>query len=193
LTLATVPADGLEEDMRIQLPIARRGITAIGYARHIGSGLLDFEPAGATADQSAVSRLIERLFTTNQSSGLKWWSLDGSSAPNIVHVGARPGTDVYAPVAGTIIAIADDVVDGRRRGDVVQLQLLGDASTLIIMRGISAVDDISVGQTVSVGTTQLGTVREPDATVQPALARVSHDDGASVELYVRNLQVGASS
>jgi hypothetical protein len=137
--------------------------------------------------------MMERLFATKQSSGLKWWSLDGADAPNIIQVGARPGTDVYAPVAGTIIAIADDVVDGRRRGDVVQLQLLGDASTLIILRGISAVNELSVGQTVSAGTTQVGTVREPDTNARPVLARYSHDDGAAVELYVRNLQVGASS
>jgi hypothetical protein len=189
LTLATVPAEGVEDPLRIQLPIVKRGITAIGYSRHSSDGLLALEPAGNPAEQSTVGRTLAELFGTQQASGLRWWSLDGTSEPNIVHVGARAGSDVYAPVPATVVAVANDVVDGRDRGDVVQLQLLGDERTLIVVRGIDADQNLSVGQSVTAGTTRLGTVREPDKTVRTALAEFSHDDGAAVELYVRSTQL----
>lgn len=187
LTLAHVPAEGMEQPLRLRLPVRRRGITAIGYAHRSAPELLPLAPEGSRANPAFAQRLLGRFLATRQPSGLRWYELSEGGKHNTVTVGAVPGTDVYAPLAGTVIAIADDVVNGHRHGSVVHLQPLGDGETVITLRGIEAAPALAVGLTVSEGASVVGYVSEQRGSGAP-LARFSHDSGSGVELAVWRTQ-----
>ena len=189
MTLATVPAEGSEQETEIKLPIRRAGITAIGFDRRNDSKLLQLEPEGSRANLAFIQRLASRFLATHQASGLRWYQLSDESELNLVTVGAVPGTDVYAPISGTVISIADWVVDGRQQGVVVQIQPLGDGEVVVTMRGIDPAPELAVGDTVSQSATMIGYVHDLSAGIDPPLTRYSHDDGTGVEISLRQVQL----
>jgi hypothetical protein len=173
--------------LRIQLPIRREAITGIGLSSRNESGTVELQPTGRRANLSWGRRLVERFLSTEPAGDLQWYRLS-SGTPSIISVGAVPGTDAYAPIDGTVIAITDYVVAGTTAGVVIQLQPLGDAQTVVIIRNIDAAADLAVGKTVSEGATLLGTVRDMDGLVDAPLAAYTHDSGTALEMYVRRTE-----
>lgn len=192
-TLARVAATGSEPSLRLQLPIRRLAITGIGYD-HVGDHkVLVLNPEGSRANTSFGQRMFRRFLSTRQPTDLRFFQLAEAGEPNIVNVGAAPGTDLYAPISGTVVAIADNVIDDEAEGVVVQLQPLGDAETVVLLRNIDADAELAVGQTVSEGVTRIGYVRDMTNQSTPSpLARYTHDDGSNVELSVRQLRLDVS-
>lgn len=178
--------------LTLELPIKREAITGIGYLRRRDPSALELEPEGTRANTSWGRRVFGRFLTTEPKSDLAWFQL-GGGVPNVVMVGAQHGTDVYAPLDGTVVAIADYVVDGEARGVVVQLQPLGDGETIVGMRNLDLADEgdspLAVGQTVSRGATRVGFVRDMEGVVDRPLASYTHDDGSGVEIFVRRADV----
>lgn len=188
--LARVKPEGNEPTLKLQLPIRRRAVTAIGYNHLRDTTVLVLEPEGSRANVSWGERVFRRFLATEQASPLRYFLLSGGGEPNVVNVGAAAGTDTYAPISGTVLAIADNVINDEARGKVVQLQPLGDAETVVVVRNIDPAPDLAVGQTVSEGATLLGYVRDmSDGTEKQPLARYTHDDGSNVELSVRRVQL----
>jgi hypothetical protein len=111
----------------------------------------------------------------------------------MVTVGALPGTEVYAPIDGKVLTISDYVVDGEQQGVLVQLQPIGDGSTVVVLRNLDPAEDLAVGQTVSQSVTKLGTVRDMQGAVESPLADYTHDTGSGVDIYVLRLYVETSS
>src|SRR5207244_11608087 len=98
--------------LRLEVPIAQKRVTAIGYHAS-GDGALALDPVGHQANQGLVSRLAGHLFGGG-SSGLRYSVVGGGTGPATASlaVGATPGTDVYAPVDGTIAEITPLTLDG---------------------------------------------------------------------------------
>lgn len=194
LTLATVAADASatveQPEMKLQLPVNEAGITGIGYDhRPDHAELLELRPQGARANLTSGERLLRRFLATRQPSRLRWLSLS-DGPPNAVTVGALPGTQVYAPITGTVIAIANYVIDGISTGKVIQLQPLGDGETIVVLRNLDAALSLAVGQNVSEGSTLIGSVRSMGDVLDQPLARYTHDAGDGVEIYVRRISPG---
>jgi hypothetical protein len=190
MTLAKVKEEGIaEKQTEIRLPVKRNGITAIGYDRRNDSELLPLEPEGSRANLAFGQRLARRFLATRQPSGIRWFQLTESDELNLVTVGARPNTDVYAPISGTVLSIADWIVDGEQQGVVVQIQPLGDGEIVVTMRGIDPASELDVGDTVSQSDTLIGTVRELGEGIEPPLSRYSHDKGSGVEISLRQVRL----
>lgn len=187
LRLTRVMAEGSEPELPLQLPVNLRGITGIGYDRRSESGLLDLAPDGTRANMPGAERLLRRFLATRTPSRLRWFSLSQADAPNVVYIGAQTGSQVYAPLTGTVIAVSDYVIDDAASGQIVQLQPLGDASTMVVLRNIDASAELAVGQTVSESDTLIGTVRDMGDVLKQPLGRYTHDSGTSVEMYVRQV------
>ncbi len=187
LRLAQVPAEGTGQPMALQLPINLRGVTGIGYGRRHDSEVLDLEPEGSPANMPGGERMLRRFLATRPVSAIRWFSLTESSSRNVVYVGAQPGSQVYAPVSGTVVAIADYVLDDQPLGKVIQLQPSGDAETVLVLRNLDVIDGLAVGQSVSAGATLIGTVRDMGTAITQPLATYTHDTGSCVELYVRRV------
>jgi murein DD-endopeptidase MepM/ murein hydrolase activator NlpD len=195
-TTGGVPATGRPEplavatvdQMRLQLPIARRGVTAIAFYSRRESGLLTLEPQGRRVDRSFGDTFYRRFFSTGQPSGLSYLKLHKRGESNAVAIGAVPGSEVYAPVSGTIVAIANRVIDGRLYGHVVRIQPLGDAETIIALVNLEADASLRVGDNVAQGNTLLGRVIDVSRAQKQPLARHTHDTGANLEVSVRHFQ-----
>lgn len=187
LRLAQVPAEGTGQPLALQLPINLRGVTGIGYGRRHDSDVLDLEAEGSPANMPGGERMLRRFLATRPVSAIRWFSLTESSSPNVAYIGAQPGSQVYAPVSGTVVAIADYVLNDQPLGKVVQLQPAGDAETVLVMRNLDVADGLAVGQAVSAGATLVGTVRDMGTAIIQPLATYTHDSGSCVELYVRRV------
>jgi hypothetical protein len=170
--------------LRIQLPINKSRVTAIGY--HGGTvGSLALSPLGAQVNQG----LIKRLWHTVIGGGggqPRWYQLPGGQGPatSALDIGAAPGTDVYSPVDGTIVGIDKVVVNGTVEGASVDIQPTGAPSLVVSVSQLNADPSLAVGVTVTSGGSKLGTVRDFARVESQALARYTNDAGNHVLLEV---------
>lgn len=191
-TLAETVVEHGSSVLRLQLPIRREAVTGIGFGPRRERGVIELRPSGTRANTSWLRRATQRFLSTAPAGDLRWYRLDEGS-PSMVTIGALPGTEVYAPIDGKVRTISDYEVDGEVRGALIQLQPVGDGSTVVVLRNLDAATDLAVGQTVSQSVTRLGTVRDMEGVVEAPLAAYTHDSGSGIDIYVLRLDVPPSS
>lgn len=149
-------------------------------------GVIELEPTGTRANTSFLRRATQRFLSTSPSSDLRWYRLD-EGAPSMVVVGALPGTEVYAPIDGSVESISDYELDGEVRGQLIELQPTGDGQTILVLRNLDADVDLEVGTTVTQSVTRLGTVRDMEGAIEAPLAAYTHDTGSGIDMYLRRI------
>ncbi len=170
--------------LRINLPIASGRVTAIGY-HGAGDGALALEPVGRQGNQGLLGRIAERVFGSG-GGGPLWYQLGSGTGPSTsgLDVGAAPGTDVYAPVHGTIVGLTPYILDGRPFGSRVDIQPVSAPSVVLTMTHVQADAGLSVGDEVTAASTHIGTVIDLSHAERQALARFTNDAGNHVALEV---------
>jgi hypothetical protein len=168
--------------LRIQLPIAAERVTAIGY-HGAGDGALALEPIGRQGNQGLLGRLARRILGSGNSD-LVWYQLARGAGPETsgLDVGAAPGTDVYAPVHGTIVGITPYVLGGKRFGSRIDIQPTTAPSLVLFVKQVRARSGLSVGEEVTAATTRIGTLIDLSGAERQALARFTNDAGNHVSL-----------
>jgi hypothetical protein len=171
-------------DLRLYLPIAEANVSALGY--HAAAGALALDPVGEQANAGTFTRLVRRLFGES-GSGVHYYLLGGGGGPETgaLDVGAPGGTDVYAPVSGTVIGITPRVLAAETHGVRIDLQPAGSPGLVVSIQNLEPDASLSVGRTVAAARTKIGTLLDLTAAEQPALAEYTHDGGAHVHLEVR--------
>jgi hypothetical protein len=191
-TLAQTVVDQGSTVLRLQLPIRREAVTGIGYGPRRQHGAIELEPTGTRANTSWLRRTTQRFLATTPAGDLRWYRLaDGE--PSMVTVGALPGTEVYAPIDGKVLTISPYEIAGEARGVLVQLQPVGDGSTVVVLRNLEPSADLAVGRTVTQSVTRIGTVRDMQGAIEAPLADYTHDSGSVIDMYVLRLDVPTSS
>ena len=172
------------EQLRLQLPIAQQRVTAIGY-HAAGNGALALEPVGRRANEGLLGRLVRRIFG-GDTSGPVYYQLAGGEGAETgsLNVGATPETDVYSPVDGTVVGMADFVLDGRPRGARIDVQPRTAPSVVVSLTRLRPDPSLTVGSTVVSGTTRIGSVLDLSGLERQALARYTQDAGNHVALEV---------
>jgi hypothetical protein len=176
----------LRGPVRLQLPVAQAGLTAIGYhAAH--DGALTLKPVGHQANEGLVQRVVHGIFGGGGGSP-RWYQLsgDGTSA---IDVGAAVGSDVYSPVDGTVAAIRPFVVEGKRYGSQIDIAPQTAPSLLVTVTQLVADPALTVGTAVVSGATKLGRVADLAAIERQALARYTNDSGNHVTIEVRTAPI----
>lgn len=170
--------------VRIHLPIEESRVTAIGY-HAAGQGALELDPVGTQANAGLLTRIFNRFFGDG-SGGIRYYLLGGEGGPATagLDVGAPVGTDVYAPVDGTVAAISERVVSGQVQGVRIDIQPTGSPGLVVSVTNLAADESLSVGSTVVRSKTKLGRVIDLSAVESSALARYTHDLGHHVHLEV---------
>jgi hypothetical protein len=186
-TLASAVVEKGEAQLRLQLPIRREAVTGIGFGPRNQPDVIELEPEGERANTSWLRRMTQRFLSTKPVGDLRWFRL-GDGASEMVAVGALPGTEVYAPIEGTVEAITPYVLDGEVRGQLIQLQPRGDGQTIVVVRNLDADADLAVGTSVTPSVTRIGTVRDMEGAIDAPLADYTHDTGAGVDLYVLRIR-----
>lgn len=169
--------------LQIQLPVAQSAVTAIGYYR-AEAGSLTLKPVGRQGNAGVLGRLWHRLAGSNER--LVWYQLRGSGGPGTsgLAVGAAPGTDVYAPVTGTVVGITDFVLSNRTYGARIDIRPQTAPSVVVSLTHLRPDPALTVGSAVS-KTTKIGVVVDLTAVERQALARYTQDAGNNVSLSVR--------
>jgi hypothetical protein len=171
----------LRDTLRIQLPVSQSRVTAIGY-HGVDNGALPLEPVGSQANEGVLGRLFRRIFGGG-GSGLAYYQLGGQGpATAVLDVGAAPGTDVYAPVDGTVVGITKFVISGRRLGSRIDIQPASAPSLVVSLTHLRSDPALTVGAAVTSATSKIGTVLDFSRVERQALARYTQDAGNHVSL-----------
>ena len=170
--------------LRLELPIAQTRVTALGY-HAAASDALALDPVGRPANQGLITRMAYRLFGGG-AGGLRYYNLGGSGGPDtgVLNVGAAPGTDVYSPVDGTIVGIADYIVSGRKFGVRLDIQPADAPALVVSLSHLRPDPALSVGSTVESTVSKIGTVLDLSRVERQALARYTQDQGNHVAVEV---------
>jgi hypothetical protein len=190
--VVTVPGDTQPEpqvlavvgNLRLQQPVAQEFVTGIGF-HGSRDGALQLDPTGRQANEGLLLRLWRRIAGTPDD-GLVWYQLSGAAGPGtrVLDVGAAPGTDVYAPVDGTIAAISDFVIDGRALGSRIDIRPLEAPAVFVSLLHVRPDPALAVGSSVEAATSRIGTVVDVAAVERQALAAHARDDGNNVAIAV---------
>src|SRR5437867_1582616 len=113
----------LEGSLRLQMPVSQRQVTALGY-HGADTDALPLQPVGSQANEGLFSRLFHGLFGGGGGGLLRYYQLGGGQGPSTgaLDVGAAAGTDVFAPVDGTVVSMQSFILDGKQYGRLIQIQ-----------------------------------------------------------------------
>lgn len=167
-------------NVRIQSPIAQGAVTGIGF--HGSSEGLALQPVGPQENEGLLARLWRRI-TGSSKTGLPWYRLE-SGTLRALDVGAPPGADVYSPVDGTVVAIRDHIVSGRRIGAEIELRPATAPSLVVTLSNVRPDRSLTVGANVAAGSSKLGRVVDIAALEEQALSRYVPGDGNNVSIQV---------
>ncbi len=169
--------------IRLQMPIAQNQFTAIGF--HAATdGAMPLAPIGHQGNEGVVQRFFHKVFGGGGGGTQVWYRLDGGS-PSALDVGAVPGTNVYAPVDGTVVGITPYIVGGHRFGTRIDIQPQSAPSLVVSLTQLRADPSLKLGSNVVSGATRLGTVVNLAVVERQALARYTNDQGNHVSIEIR--------
>ena len=171
--------------VQLQLPVAQTAVTAIGY-HQAGDGSLALDPVGRQGNAGVFARIWHRLAGAKENR-LVWYQLRGDRGPgtSALAVGAAPGTDVYAPVDGTVVGITDFVLANRTYGARIDIRPHAAPSVVVSLTHLRADPALTVGSAVTKARSKMGVVVDLTAVERQALARYTQDAGNNVSLSVR--------
>jgi hypothetical protein len=172
----------LRGSLRIQLPVAQSRVTAIGY-HSSGDGALALTPLGRQGNEGALSRLAHKIFGGGHGSFVYYQLSGGEQA--VLDVGAAPGTDVYAPVDGTVVGISDFVLNGQAYGSQIDIQPTATPSLVVSLTRLAADPGLTVGSAIAASSTMVGRVLDLSGVEHQALARYTQDAGNHVSIELR--------
>src|SRR5207244_5071162 len=118
---------------------------------------------------------------------LVYYQLGGGpgSPPASLDVGAASGTDVYAPVDGTIVGLTSYVVKGRAFGVRLDIQPTNAPSLVVSVSPVRPDPSLTVGSSVAASRSKIGSVVDLSGVERLALARYTRDAGNHVSIVVR--------
>ena len=172
----------LHSGLRIQLPVAQSRVTALGY-HSSGDGALPLSPLGRQGNEGALSRLAHKIFGGG-GAGFVYYQLSGGETA-VLDVGALPGTDVYAPVDGTVVGISDYILSGRSYGSRIDIQPSAAPSLVVSLTQLSPDPALTVGSMIAASSTKVGRVLDLSGVEKQALSKYTQDAGNHVAIELR--------
>ena len=181
---ADKPLIAVQGSLRIKMPVSQGQVTALGY-HGAGGDALPLEPVGRQANEGLLSRVFHNLFG-GDGGALRYYQLGGGAGPSTggLDVGAAAGTDVFAPVNGTVVSIQPFILNGKRYGSRLQIQPLGAPSVVVSLTHLRADPALTVGSPVTEAATKVGVILDFSEVERQALASHTGDAGNHVTLQV---------
>ena len=170
--------------LHLQLPVSQSRVTAIGFQGG-SEGALALAPLGTQVNEGLLKRVLHSI--VGGSSGRpRWYQLPGGLGPSSssIDVGAPAGTDVYAPVDGTVVAIDDVVLDDHVYGSRIDIQPTGAPSLVVSVSHVRVDPSLVVGSPVTAAGSKLGSIVDFTHAEHQALARYTNDSGNHVVIEV---------
>lgn len=172
----------LRGGLRIQMPIPQNRVTAIGY-HTADDGALPLTPLGHQGNEGVLASIAHKVFGGGHGPFV-YYQLSGGDK-DVLDVGAPPGTDVYAPVDGTVVGITPYILNGIEYGARIDLQPTAAPSLVVSLTQLTPDPALTVGSTVSASNTKVGRVIDLSGVEKQALARYTQDAGNHVSIELR--------
>jgi hypothetical protein len=170
-------------NLQIQLPVAAAALTAIGF-HGSSDGSLSLQPVGRQANEGILARLWRRIAGARRDTP-RWYQLEGGPpGTNVLDVGTAPGTDVYAPVAGSVVAVRKLVVGGKKVGSRIDVRPSQSPSVIVSLMHVRPDRAITVGTPVLAASSKLGTAADIASVEEQALAAHAPEGGNNVSISV---------
>ncbi|HET8742578.1 MAG TPA: hypothetical protein VFM41_08135 [Gaiella sp.] len=168
-------------NLGIQLPVAAASLTGIGF-HGASDGSLSLQPVGRQANEGLLARLWRHIAGAGRD-WPRWYQLEGGPpGTNVLDVGTAPGTDVYAPVAGSVVAVTKLVIGGKQVGSRIDLRPTRAPSVMVSVLNVRPDPSITVGTPVLAASSKLGTAVDVAAVERQALAAHTPDDGNNISI-----------
>jgi len=171
------------------LPVSAADATIIAYQPVSDNSALPLTPIGQKVNANAFVRFFRSLF--GGEAAVRYFQLKGEEGEptTSVLVGAPPDSPVTTPISGVVVGVTPYKLFGRfddYRIDIRPEETGGLTVTLLF------VDKpvVKIGERVTAGKTQLGTVRLCPEEVGKTLAEYTHDTGSHVYLQVSEEPIG---
>ena len=168
--------------VRLQMPIVQSQATAIGYHSSADNAFA-LKPLGHQGNEGTLQSAFHKLFGGGGGHPT-WYQLD-SGATSALDVGGAPGTNVFAPVNGTIVGLTPYIVAGRRFGSRIDIQPQSAPSLIVSITQVRADPSLTVGVNVVSGASRIGAVADLATVERQALARYTNDAGNHVSIELR--------
>lgn len=169
-------------NLRLQVPVAADSVTGIGFHGREGGGV-ELKPVGRQANEGVLARLW-RSIAGSAKEGPVWYQLGDAPGTEVVDVGAVPGTDVYAPVNGTVVSLSDFVIDGKEFGARVDIRPSAAPSMIVSLTHLRPDPALAVGSPVIASTSKIGTVVDVARVERQALDEHARAAGNNVSIEV---------
>ncbi|MFN8224554.1 MAG: hypothetical protein U0R50_15045 [Gaiellales bacterium] len=170
-------------NLRLQLPVPETAVTAIGF-HGARDGAMALNPHGRQGNEGLLARLWRRVAGAGRDDSVVWFQLGGSSGTEVMDVGAAPGTDVYAPVDGSVVSISTITINGRELGKRIDLRPTAAPSTTVSIANVDPDPSLAVGTPVEARVSKLGQVVHIAAVEEQALAEHTASDGNNIAISV---------
>ena len=165
------------EGAQLFLPLPTDAITAVAFRPADDPNAVAFSPVGDRVDETKASKTQHAV---------QYYFMDGGGeergpSTSALDVGGVPGSCVYAPVDGQVVAVKTYRLLGAHKDCELRIQLAADPSLLLLL---SHIEDpvVHVGDRVMAGTTALGRLRGFPKEMQQDLSRYTNDAGDHVQL-----------
>lgn len=171
----------------ISTPIRPASLTGLGYHPE-GETLIEMSPRGKNLSANPIFGVFAMDSTPEK---IQYHVMDrverSGPTTGALDIGAEAGSTVYSPVSGVITSIRPDpMVEG---ANVVEIKPQGDPNIRV---SVSLVHDISsdtgVATPVTAGMTELGSVADSAAVLDPQLSSYTNDAGNHVTVSASTLQ-----
>jgi hypothetical protein len=170
-------------NLQLQLPVPSAAVSAIGY-HSAQDGALALNPVGRQGNEGLLARLWRRIAGAGRHSPVVWFQLGGDSGTEVLDVGAPAGTDVYAPVNGSVVSISTITINGKPFGSRIDLRPTAAPSTTVSISNVDPDPALAVGSPVLAGVSKLGSAVHIAKVEAQALASHTADDGNNVAISV---------
>jgi hypothetical protein len=176
------------DGVNISIPVRPANLTGLGY-HPSGENLLELEPRGKDLSSGALTRIFLGGSTPER---LGYHVMDPAGRPGpatgALDVGAEAGTQVYAPVTGTVTAIRPDPVVPD--AFVVEIKPTDRPDLRVQVSGVTELSEQEGGvdSPVTAGSTRLGKVADSTQVLSPQLA--SYTSGSGNHITITAVGVG---
>ena len=208
-TAEVVPAEPLREptqvfatyrSLNLRLPIDPSCITALAFHQASGDKALDMDSLAPDADMAQAAKVKAVASGTSaettgavqavwQGSVLRLWRSNRTGKPDTAaDVGADPGTDVYAPVSGTIAQVRAYELYDKYPDYEIHITPDGWPEIDLVMLHV---DDLSiaVGDRVVGGATRIACVRQMSDKIDIQLGGYTKNGGDHVHIQLNRMDV----
>ena len=164
----------------ISSPIRPENVTGLGYHPE-GESLAEMSPRGTNL---SANPLVGIFSGDSAPEKIQYHMMDPARrlgpSTGALDVGAEAGTEVYAPVTGTVTAIRPDPVL-KENASVVEIKPAENPNVRVFLSLVQDMDgEIGPKTSVTAGITKLGSVADSANVLRPQLADYTSDTGNHV-------------